>query len=89
MSKRSYINEDMNFRILKNFYGFYFDFSSIFRIYFLIKKSQKGFIILRKTHEVDVAWRGHVAKPREPTWTHVDAYMEQGAIGLAFDGPWV
>ena len=39
--KRSYINEDMNFLIFLEFYGFYFDFSGIFQIYF-IENSKKG-----------------------------------------------
>ena len=29
-SKRNYINEEMNFRFFKEFFGFYFDFLKVF-----------------------------------------------------------
>ena len=85
--KRSYIKEDMNFLILVNFYGFYFNFAGIFQIYFFIKKMQKWFILSRGTRRADVVRRAHVAELREATWTHVDAYVVRVVFGLADDGP--
>ena len=61
--KSNYINEDMNFLILEKFSGFYFDFSGIFWIYFLIKKMQKGFILSCRTRGADVARCAYVAEP--------------------------
>ena len=69
--------------MLQNFFGFYFDFSGIFWIYFLIKNRKKGLYI-------------H-AGPAKLTWhnahkwhCHADTRKRlHGAkdFGLAYDGP--
>ena len=64
--KRRYINEDMNFLIFKNFYGFYFDFSGIFLDLFHLKIRKKG--LFNREGPAELMWR-------EATWTHVDAYV--------------
>ena len=53
---------------------FIFIFQAFFEIYFL-KKSQKRVLYMRGTRKADVALCGHMAEPREPTWTHMDAYV--------------
>ena len=40
-SKMSYINEDVNFLILWNLFGFYFHFSRIFGFIYLLKSTKK------------------------------------------------
>ena len=69
------------------FSGFYFDFSATFQIYFLIKKSQKGFINSRETREADEERRAHVAEPHKATWAHGRIRGRVHSDGLAFDGP--
>ena len=48
------------------------------------KKRQKGVIFFCRNHGADVVHSGHVAGPREPTWTLVwrirGAYVARGGL---------
>ena len=61
------------------FSGFYFDFSDIFLDLIPLKKAKRVYLTPR---EANVARHGHVAGPREPTWTpmwHLRCMNSNGA----------
>ena len=60
---------------INEFYRFLWIFFKYFQIFKSLKKIAKKGLISRDRRESDVARREHVAEPREPTWTHVDAYV--------------